>query len=97
MKEKSVPVKGYEGIYEITESGRVISSKTQKVKVRCGDEYGFHIVKLSKNGESKNHNVFELWQDSFERKLENKMFKGALKAKYGKVCMLYKKQGIHFE
>jgi hypothetical protein len=32
---------------------------------KCGDEYGFHIVKLYNDGKSKNHNVFELWKEAF--------------------------------
>jgi hypothetical protein len=81
MQEERRPIEGYEGLYEITQSGRIYSIKKQKYKVRCNDEYGFHIVKLYKNGKGKNHNVFKLWEKAFDN-LPKTEFKGALKAKY---------------
>lgn len=81
MEEKRVEIPGYKGLYEITPSGRIYSCSRKRFMVRCGDEYGFHIVKLSKNGKGKNYNVFKLWETSFKEDPEA-IFKGALKAKY---------------
>ncbi|NRG48509.1 hypothetical protein HRF87_27900 [Bacillus sp. CRN 9] len=81
MDENKGPITGYEGHYEITESGRVYSVKKKCIRVRENDEYGFHIVKLSKKGEATNYNLFKLWKKEFP-KLPESMFKGAKEAKY---------------
>ncbi|WP_054753338.1 NUMOD4 domain-containing protein [Piscibacillus salipiscarius] len=46
--EDKKTIKGYEGHYSITQSGKIYSHKRKRTMKRCGDEYGFHIVKLSK-------------------------------------------------
>ncbi|MEK5208095.1 NUMOD4 domain-containing protein [Psychrobacillus sp. FSL H8-0510] len=79
--ELSKTIEGYEGLYEITESGRIYSIRHKRFMVRCENEYGFHIVKLSKNGKGTNHRVFDLWRKAFEDLTENK-FKGAKKRIY---------------
>ncbi|PGS95145.1 hypothetical protein COD09_23335 [Bacillus cereus] len=76
IEEQKRMIKGYEGLYEITESGRIYSLSRKRFKVRCNDEYGFHIVKLSKNGETTNHKVFDLWKKAFPN-LSESSFKGA--------------------
>lgn len=96
LEDESRTISGYEGLYEITASGRVISVREQRAMTRCNDEYGFHIVRLSKDGTAANHNVFELWKKAFPE-LEETNFKGALKAKYGTGCKLSDKPGIHFK
>ena len=95
IEEESRTITDYEGLYEITASGRIISVREQRAMARCNDEYGFHIVRLSKDGAASNHNVFELWKKEFPE-LEETTFKGALKAKYGTGCKLIDKPGIHF-
>ncbi|WP_214484567.1 NUMOD4 domain-containing protein [Bacillus sp. SM2101] len=95
MSEKRVAITGYEGIYEISESGRIFAIDTGRVKVRCGDEYGYHIVKLVKAGEPKNYSLYKLWKKEFPE-LEDISFKGALKNKYGTGCELLDKEGVHF-
>jgi hypothetical protein len=82
MTEQRKTITGYEGLYEITESGRVFSIKSKKFMSRCNDEYGFHIVKLYKNGSAKNHVVFDLWKKEFDLEFSDDKFKGALKIKY---------------
>jgi len=74
-------ITGYEGLYKITKSGRIYSVRRKRFLARCNDEYGFHIVKLTKNGESKNKNVFQLWKKEFAGIPESD-YKGALKAIY---------------
>jgi hypothetical protein len=64
-KEVFKPINGYEELYDISETGKVYSHQSKRTLKRCGDEYGFHIVKLF------NHNVFELWRAAFPRVNEN--------------------------
>ncbi|WP_409366733.1 NUMOD4 domain-containing protein [Lysinibacillus sp. 38-6] len=95
LDEESRAIAGYEELYQITESGRIITVRENRPLTRCNDEYGFHIVRLTKDGTASNHNVFELWKQTFPE-LEETNFKGALKAKYGTGCKLIDKPGIHF-
>lgn len=95
LNEESRPISGYEGLYEITASGRILTVRENRPLVRCNDEYGFHIVRLTKEGTATSHNVFELWKQAYPE-LEQTNFKGALKAKYGTGCKLIDKPGIHF-
>jgi len=74
-------VKGYEELYEVTESGKIYSLISHRYIARCNDEYGFHIVRLHKNGEAKDHNVFHIWKEAFGM-LPESMFKGAKKRMY---------------
>ncbi|MGE6515588.1 3-ketosteroid-delta-1-dehydrogenase [Lysinibacillus sphaericus] len=95
LREDKRVVSGFEGLYEITASGRIITVRENRPLARCNDEYGFHIVRLTKDGVASNHNVFELWKQAYPQ-LEQTNFKGALKAKYGTGCKLSDKPGVHF-
>lgn len=95
INEETRAISGYEGLYEITASGRIINMRVNRPLARCNDEYGFHIVRLTKEGTASSHNVFELWKQAYPE-LEQTNFKGALKAKYGTGCKLSDKPGIHF-
>lgn len=94
-QEESRAIAGYEGLYEMTTSGRIITVRENRPLARCNDEYGFHIARLTKDGKASSHNVYELWKQTFPE-LEHTLFKGALKAKYGTGCKLIDKPGIHF-
>ncbi|MCL1697374.1 NUMOD4 domain-containing protein [Lysinibacillus sp. BPa_S21] len=93
--EERRAISGYEGLYDVTASGRIITVRENRPLARCNDEYGFHIVRLTKEGTVSSHNVFELWKQAYPE-LEQTNFKGALKAKYGTGCKLTDKPGIHF-
>ncbi|MFJ8100176.1 NUMOD4 domain-containing protein [Lysinibacillus sp. NPDC096212] len=93
--EERRAISGYEGLYAVTASGRIITVRENRPLARCNDEYGFHIVRLTKEGTASSHNVFELWKQAYPE-LEQTNFKGALKAKYGTGCKLSDKPGIHF-
>ncbi|MGE7987239.1 3-ketosteroid-delta-1-dehydrogenase [Lysinibacillus fusiformis] len=93
--EVSRAIAGYEDLYKMTVSGRIITVRENRPLARCNDEYGFHIARLTKEGKASSHNVFELWKQTFPE-LEQTQFKGALKAKYGTGCKLIDKPGIHF-
>ena len=95
INEERRAISGYEGLYDVTASGRIITVHGNRPLARCNDEYGFHIVRLTKEGTASSHNVFELWKQAFPE-LEQTNFKGALKAKYGTGCKLSDKPGIHF-
>ena len=77
MEERRKPIEVYGGLYEITESGRVYQYSRKWYLARCKDESGFHIVKLTKFGIAKNHNVFELWKKAYGKELPDSTFKGA--------------------
>lgn len=80
--ENSKPIRNFEGFYEITESGRIISLRARRPLARCKDEYGFHIVRLyNSNGVHTNCNVFDLWKEAYPER-DHSDFKGAMKAKY---------------
>lgn len=93
--EERRAISGYEGLYDVTASGRIVTVRENRPLTRCNDEYGFHIVRLTKDGSASSHNVFELWKQAYPE-LEQTNFKGALKAKYGTGCKLTDKPGIHF-
>ncbi|MFB7158035.1 3-ketosteroid-delta-1-dehydrogenase [Lysinibacillus sp. NPDC056232] len=95
IDEERRAISGYEGLYDVTASGRIINVRVNRPLARCNDEYGFHIVRLTKEGTASSHNVFELWKQAFPE-LEQTNFKGALKAKYGTGCKLTDKPGVHF-
>ena len=93
--EESRAIAGYEDLYKMTVSGRIITVRENRPLARCNDEYGFHIARLTKDGKASSHNVFELWKQTFPE-VEQTQFKGALKAKHGTGCKLIDKPGIHF-
>ncbi|MFE3573632.1 3-ketosteroid-delta-1-dehydrogenase [Lysinibacillus sp. NPDC059133] len=95
IDEERRAISGYEGLYDVTASGRIINVRVNRPLARCNDEYGFHIVRLTKEGTASSHNVFELWKQAYPE-LEQTNFKGALKAKYGTGCKLTDKPGVHF-
>ncbi|WGG44203.1 NUMOD4 domain-containing protein [Rossellomorea sp. DA94] len=88
MGEEFREINGYKGLYDISESGKVFSHQSKRTLKRCGDEYGFHIVKLYKNGQSSNHNVFELWKAAFPD-VDQTGFKGTKKIKYSQGRQLH--------
>lgn len=81
MHEERRAIKGYESLYEITSSGKIYSLKRNRTMKRRGDEYGFHIVKLTKEGKATNINVFALWKQAFPT-LKETEFKGTKTVKY---------------
>jgi hypothetical protein len=81
VEEEYREIKGYEGLYYISESGKLYSHRSKRTLKRCGDEYGFHIVKLYKDGKASNHNVFKLWKAAFPG-VHQTEFIGTMKIKY---------------
>jgi hypothetical protein len=71
IEEVRLPIEGYEGIYEITPSGRIFSVSRNEFRHRIGDEYGFKWVKLSKFGERENLLTWDIWKKTFPTLSEN--------------------------
>ncbi|MGX5523649.1 NUMOD4 domain-containing protein [Bacillus toyonensis] len=74
MEETWFDIKGYEGIYQVSNVGRFRSLDRigqsgrfleGKIKVRNGDPYGFKTIKLYKDGKPKNHNVAKIIKNTF--------------------------------
>ena len=68
--EKWKPIKGYEGIYEISNLGRVKSVKRyrnlkDRIMSATDNGHGYLIVPLSKNSTRKNHYVHRLVAEHF--------------------------------
>lgn len=66
MTEERRSIKGYEGIYDITRSGRIISIRNNRVRHRSGNEYGYANIHLHKNGGRKLCKTFQLWKFAFD-------------------------------
>ena len=66
------PIKGYEGLYSITEDGRIISHrKNRELKPKI-DRYGYKAVSLSKDGHCTHSTVHRLVAKTFLPKVEGK-------------------------
>ncbi|WP_342480384.1 NUMOD4 domain-containing protein [Paenibacillus sp. FSL L8-0340] len=76
MEEERKDVEGYEEIYEITRSGRIISIKTGKARHRNGDAYGYANVHLHKNGDRELAKTFELWKHAAFPEASQAEYKG---------------------
>lgn len=58
-------IKGYEELYDITRSGRIIAKKTNHVKYGSGSAYGYPNVHLYRNGERELFKTRKLWRQAF--------------------------------
>jgi hypothetical protein len=74
--EEKRSIGGYEDIYDITRSGRIIIVSNKSVRHRAGNEYGYKNVHLHKNGERKLHKTFELWKQAFGKDADNYEYMG---------------------
>lgn len=61
---KDIP--GYEGLYQVSDYGRVRSLWYGKIKVlKPGNHRGYYVVKLCKNGKKKHHSIHRLVVETF--------------------------------
>ena len=67
------PIKGYEGLYEVSNFGRIKSLKFGKERIIKGskDKYGYLQVGLSKNNKSKTFKVHRLVAEAFIDNTDN--------------------------
>lgn len=66
MREIFKPVKGYEGLYEVSDLGRVRTVKTGKIKSPCISNAGYYMVNLHKNGKANLKTVHRIVITAFE-------------------------------
>ena len=59
------PIKGYEGVYSITENGEVYSHKRKIYLATREDKYGYLRVNLCKNGEMKTRFIHRLMAEAY--------------------------------
>lgn len=65
-------VKGYEGLYQISNYGRVRNAKGKLIKTWLKKRYLYEDVILCKNGKRKHHLVHRLVAENFINNPENK-------------------------
>ena len=57
-------VKGYEGLYEVSDKGRVRRVDGKVLKQQTS-QFGYKVIKLNKNGKSKGYFVHRLVAEAF--------------------------------
>ena len=65
-------VQGYEGLYQVSNLGRVKGLKRSKIRKLCNDRGGYLCVSLKKQGKAKNFKVHRLVAVAFIPNPENK-------------------------
>lgn len=65
-------IKGYEGLYAITEEGQVWSYRRQKYLKPRKDAYGYLLINLSKNGKRETYKIHRLVAIGYIDNPENK-------------------------
>lgn len=65
MKEIWKDIKGYEGLYKISNLGNVINVKTNNFKKASIDTYGYYDIVLNKNGKHKHYRLHRLLASHF--------------------------------
>lgn len=75
MKEIFKDIKGYEGLYKVSNLGNVSSQRGGKVRILSTrlDTKGYLAVNLSKNGKMKTHRLHRLVAIAFIANPENKL------------------------
>ncbi len=68
MKETWKPVVGHEGLYEVSDMGRVKSSLTGKMLKQCDHSHGYLQLSLRKNGKQKTCTAHSLVLKAFVTK-----------------------------
>lgn len=58
-------IKGYEGLYQVSNLGRVKSFITHKILVPCNTGQGYKKIKLSHHGKQKSFKIHRLVADAF--------------------------------
>ena len=76
MKEIWKDIEGYEGLYQISNYGKIKSFHKNKILILNNsiDRYGYYFIRLSKNGESKRFAVHRLVCFAFIPNKENKPY-----------------------
>lgn len=72
MEEIWKDIEGYEGLYQVSDLGRVKSFATSRVLKPYRNKAGYLLVYLCKNGKRKTHRIHRLVAQSFIPNPENK-------------------------
>lgn len=72
MKEIWKDIEGYEGVYHVSNLGRVKRVATNRVLQPYRNKVGYLLVYLCKNGKRKTHRIHRLVAQSFIPNQENK-------------------------
>ncbi|HZH59924.1 MAG TPA: 3-ketosteroid-delta-1-dehydrogenase [Metabacillus sp.] len=75
-ERRSVKVYGYEHLYDVSKSGRIIAKKTNHVKVFNGNAYNFKNVHLYRDGKRELFRTYDLWKETFGEDTPSSEFKG---------------------
>jgi hypothetical protein len=75
-KEQWIDIKGYEGIYQVSNTGKVKSLIGNKIKIRKPklDNKGYYQINLHKNNKSKTFRLHRLVAESFIPNTSSKPF-----------------------
>ena len=73
---RSVRAKGFEDLYFISLSGKIISKKNGYVRVAKGNPYNFTYVHLCKHGERELFKTYEVWKEVFGHDFNYSEYKG---------------------
>lgn len=73
--EEWKPVKGYEGVYEISNRGRVVRIETEKLLQPAVAKNGYYIVSLWSNNKGKTHYIHRLIAEAFIHNPNPKKFR----------------------
>ena len=65
MKEEFRPIKGYEGLYEVSNLGNVRNVKTGRILKSFDNKRGYLTIRLSKNGKSSKFYIHRLVAEAF--------------------------------
>jgi hypothetical protein len=65
VEEEKRSIIGYEELYHMTRSGRIIIKRNNRARHREGNEYGYANVHLNKNGVRTLYKTLELWKTAF--------------------------------
>ncbi len=65
IKEEYKPVLDYEGLYQVTNTGRIYSIKRKKFLTPAKDKYGYLYVNLSKHGVWKAIKIHRIVAEAF--------------------------------
>lgn len=71
---------GFEDLYYVTRSGKIINKKTNRVKVLYGDPYGLENVQLFKKGEKTLFKTYDIWKKVFGEDTSEGEYRGMRKS-----------------
>lgn len=74
QKEIWKDITGYEGLYQVSNGGRILSLRTNKIMSSTKDSKGYYKITLSNNAKCKTLRVHRIIADAFINKINGKEF-----------------------